>query len=412
LQVAPVTKKVLWKDIPRRFSSGIWVLTLVELLSTIGSSMCLPFLALYLHQNRGLSMTLVGVIILAAGLSSAVTNLIGGGLADRFSRRKLMLGSASLRVLFFLGMAILIEFSAPMWAIVAIYIIQQAIGMMVRPAITAMVADFAPPDHLTETYGILRVGRNVGWAAGPAMGGYLVTFLPYTWLFGLAGLMGAVTFFLVVFFIKDPIYQITSHFSFGSLFSAATDHSFLIFAVLCILVLLVGSQLGSTLSVFTVDREGFTTGQYGLLLTLNGLIVVVFQYPVASWVGRISRSSALMLGSVLYGIGYLSLGWVNSFNWAIGSMMVITAGEVIFSPTTFTVLCEASPLDQRGRYMGFFGLSETLSMSVGPLIGGVLLDAFPTDPRFLWGILASLGFIALVGFWRWGHENSRNYFEK
>ena len=52
--------------------------------------------------------------------------------------------------------------------------------------------------------------------------------------------------------------------------------------------------------------------------------------------------------------------------------------------------------------MGFFALSQTLGWSLSPLFGGVLLDAFPTQPRLLWGIIASVGVIAAIGFYFWG----------
>lgn len=385
-----------------RFKAGIWTITAIELLSAAGFSICLPFLSLYLYLERGLSMTLVGMVILIAGLCSAATQVVGGGLSDRFGRRPLLLGAAGIRVPFYLGMAVLIWFSAPIWAIVVVYIVQQSVGMMVHPATSAMVADLSPKDRLTETYGFLRVGRNLGWAAGPAVGGYLATFLLYAWLFGVAALISTLAFCVILFFLRESFHGTTEQVNLHSMFSVATDRTFLMFTGLSLLVFLTGGQLISTLSVFTVDRIGFSTAQYGLLLTMNGVIVVLFQYPVARGVARLAKSTALILGSLLYGLGFLSLGWVGSFAWALVAIVVITAGEIIFSPTTLAVVGELSPREQRGRYMGFFGLSEILGISIGPLIGGILLDAFPTDPRFIWGAIAFLAFAAAVGFRRWG----------
>ena len=385
-----------------RFKAGIWIITAIELLSAAGFSICLPFLALYLYQERGLPMTLVGMVILIAGLCSAATQVVGGGLSDRFGRRPLLLGAAGIRVLLYSGMAVLIGISAPIWAIVAAYIAQQSVGMMVHPATSAMVADLSPKDRLTETYGLLRVGRNLGWAAGPAVGGYLVTFLSYAWLFGVAALIGALAFCVVLLFLRESFPGVTEQVNLRSMFSVASDHTFLMFTGLSLLVFLAMGQLISTLSVFTVDRIGFTTAQYGLLLTMNGLIVILFQYPVARGVNRLAKSSGLILGSLLYGLGYLSLGWVGSFGWALAAIVIITTGEIIFSPTALAVVSELSPQDRRGRYMGFFGLSEILGISVGSLVGGVLLDVFPTDPQFIWGTIAFVAFVAAVGFHRWG----------
>jgi MFS family permease len=160
----------------------------------------------------------------------------------------------------------------------------------------------------------------------------------------------------------------------------------------------------STLSVFTVDHMGFSTAQYGLLLTTNGLIVVLFQYQVARGITRLAKPTALILGCIIYGFGYLSLGWIGGFTGALVAIAIITVGEIIFSPTALSVVGELSPWDRRGRYMGFFGLSEMLGISGGPLVGGVLLDAFPTDARPIWGTISFLSFASAAAYYLWGRS--------
>ena len=163
-------------------------------------------------------------------------------------------------------------------------------------------------------------------------------------------------------------------------------------------------QMGSTLSIFSVDRVGFSTAQYGFLLTLNGLIVIFFQYPVTRALSRLAKARTLVLGSILYGFGYLSLGWITGFGWALGAMAVVTAGEIIHTPITLAVIGELSPQGQRGRYMGFFGLSETMGIAVAPLLGGVLLDAFPANLELVWAPLASIAFVAAIGYYWWARR--------
>jgi MFS family permease len=168
------------------------------------------------------------------------------------------------------------------------------------------------------------------------------------------------------------------------------------------------AQLGSTLSVFSVDRLLFTTAQYGLLLTTNGIIVAILQYPVARFMNKFPRDRGLILGSVFYAIGYFSLGWVQDFNWALISIAVITAGEITFSPIASSVVAESAPQNWRGRYMGFSGLSQTIGMSFAPLFGGVLLDAFPTEARLVWGLIALVGLIPTAGFYWWGRHKFKS----
>jgi MFS family permease len=347
---------------------------------------------------------MVGMMLLAAGLCSAVTQALGGALSDRFGRRPILLMATSASIFLYSGLAVLIGISAPVWAIVVAYIAGRSVLTITRPVISAMVADFTSKEKLTEAYGILRIGANIGWAAGPAIGGYLATFLPYGWLFGIAPLTCGIVSLIVFFFVRESSHTVGKRISFRSMLPTTDDRAFLVFVGLSLLTFIVMGQMVGTLSIFTVDRVGFSTAQYGLLLALNGLIVILFQYPVTLALKRLAKSRALVLGSLLYAVGYLSLGWIRQFEWALIAMAIITAGEIIHSPVTLSVIGELSPQDQRGRYMGLFGLSQTVGMAIGPLLGGVLIDAFPLDPELVWAPIASITLLAALGYYWWARR--------
>jgi MFS family permease len=376
----------------------------VQLVMATGFSICIPFLALYLHQDRGLSMTMVGLIILGAGLCSAVTQAFGGALSDRFGRRPVLIMASSISVFLYSGLAILIGISAPVWAIAIVYAAGRSVLTITRPVISAMVADYTPNEKLMEAYGILRIGANIGWAAGPAIGGYLAGFLPYGWLFGIAALACSAVFLIVFFFIRESSHWASRNAGFRSMLPPADDRIFLAFVGLSVLLFIAMGQMASTLSIFAVDMVGFSTSQYGLLLTLNGLIVIFFQYPMTLALRRLAKYRALILGSLFYVFGYLSLGWITQFGWALGAMAIITTGEIIHAPVTLSVIGELSPPDQRGRYMGSYGLSQTIGIAVGPLVGGLLLDAFPSDMRLVWAPIALIALVAAVGYYWWARR--------
>jgi len=389
----------------RRFDTRIWIITAVGLLNVAGFSLSLPFLSLYLYQERGLPMAVVGTIILTSGLCSAVAQVFGGVFADRFGRRPLLISAAIIGTLLFITMAFLIAIEAPVWAIVIAYATGQSAMMITRPANQAMVVDISPKNQLAEAYGILRVGMNLGWAIGPAVGGHLLVFLPYPWLFGVTAMTSLISCGLIFFLVKESFAGATEQVNVRTVFLAGKNRHFLKFTLLSVLVFLVMGQMISTLSVFTVDRVGFTTAQYGMLLTTNGIIVVILQYPVAVLAGRVAKYKALALGAMFYALGYLLFGWVGSFTLAVIAMIIVSMGEVTFSPVSLSVVGELSPQARRGRYMAFFGLSEGLGFSMASLLGGVLLDSFHTEPLFIWGIIALLATAAMTGFLSWGSTN-------
>jgi MFS family permease len=132
--------------------------------------------------------------------------------------------------------------------------------------------------------------------------------------------------------------------------------------------------------------------------------VIFFQYPMTVALRRLAKFRALILGSLLYASGYLWLGWITQFGWALGAMAIITTGEIIHAPITLSVIGELAPQDQRGRYMGLFGLSQTVGIAFGPLLGGILLDVFPFDARLVWGPIASIALVAALGYYWWARR--------
>ncbi|MBC7220422.1 MFS transporter [Candidatus Bipolaricaulota bacterium] len=356
-----------------RFDRTLWVLVASQLITSAGFSIALPFISLYLHRDRGLAMTVVGAIALAHGLVSAVGRVVGGELADRVGRRPTVLGAVGGRVALFLGLA-------------------------------ALVADAAGPGRRMEAYGLLRVGGNVGWAAGPAIGGYMASWLPYWTLFLTTAVITAGSLAVLARYAREPGRAEEDRVMRGGFRELIADQRFVGFVALSLLVFVVAGQLVSTLSVFTVDRLGLTEAEFGGLLTLNGFLVVLFQYPLARTLARFPRGRLLAGGSFLYGLGYLAFGWLRAYPALLGAMVVVTLGEMVYAPNTLAVTADLAPPGRRGRYLGAFGLAETLGWSLGAFVGGALLDAFPVSPLATWGVVAGLGFAAAAGFILWGRS--------
>jgi MFS family permease len=388
----------------RRFDSGIWTVTSINLILAIGSSISIPFIALYLHQDRGLSMTSVGLILLLGGVASALAQVTGGELSDRLGRRPVFIFSTITRALMFGLAAFVMAIGAPVWLIALAYILGQAIGMVNMALTSAIVADLTPKKLLTEAYGVQRVGVNLGWAAGPAVGGYLAFSLDYHWLFAAAAVITLFSLPIIFLLFRESFSRRLEKAKFKEVLSIAKNRSFLAFIIISFLIFLAMGQMLSTLSVFTVDRVGLTAAQYGFLLTTNGILVILFQYPITRILGRLPLIRMLVGGGLLYTIGYLMFGWLGGFALAVIAMIIITAGEIVFSPAALSIVGQLSPPQNRGRYMGFFGLGQTLGWMAAPLFGGILLDAFPAEPMAIWGTISAIALIAAAGFYVWSKK--------
>ena len=390
----PSPKFKFWQKYDRR----VWLLFLSRLIMALGFSIALPFFSIYLHLELGVSMGVVGAIMMIAALTGAVTMVVGGELSDRFGRKPLMCSSLFIRAIIFLLIAYFIKTKADFRIISALYILTRMLGSLFMPANDAMLADLVKPKRRVEAYGIMRIGANAGWALGPAIGGALAE-ISYAYLFILSSITSVIAGLLVLIFIKESLaIKKIGEFALKNILTIRKDIKLLAFCFVSLLIFIVMGQLIVTLSVFTVEHIGISKLQLGYLFTLNGLIVVFFQYPTTLLIRGISTMKILIYSSLIYALGYFLVGFASSFVFLVICIIIVTLAEIIFSPSSTALVANISPEESTGRYMGLFGLSRTLGWSLGPFIGGLLLDRFMQQGIILWGIIALIGIAAVVGY--------------
>ena len=383
----------------RRYDRRFWTLFGVQLVVAAGFGAAMPFVSIYMHGQLGASMTLVGLVMLISALVAAVGRIVGGEIADRLGRRPLIIGGMAARVLAFAAMAYVVHVRAPVLFVGGAFVLVRLFGAMVRPGLAAMVADVVEPERRVEAYALFRIGQNAGWAIGPAIGGAVVA-TSFASVFLLTTAASLVGLLLMVFFTSESIRTFeTSQFSIRRVLDVARDSRFLVFCAWCVVLYIVMGQFASTFAVFSTDAVGISEGLLGWIFTINGVVVVLFQWPAARLAERIGIRRGLVLGCLLYAIGYFSVAFAHSFAFLALSMVIITWGEVTFSPTSMAAVANMAPAARVGRYMGFFGLTEALGWSLGPTLGGVLFDRLVGTPTVMWGIIAALGLIAASGFW-------------
>ena len=168
----------------RGFEPGIWAAAGIQAIRSTAFSICFTYLPLYLYQQRHIPMTLVGVIILTSGVMSAVSQVVGGMAADRFGHRRMFIVYQIAGLVTLVVLAVLIGADAAVWSIIVVAILAPTPGAMASPTVSAIVADISPGNRMTESYGLLAIGGNIGWAIGPLAGGYLLSAASYAWLFG------------------------------------------------------------------------------------------------------------------------------------------------------------------------------------------------------------------------------------
>lgn len=384
------------------FAAGVWIAITVRFLGMFAFAIYGPFFLLYLSKTRGLTMTTAGLVVAVASLSGAVSQVLGGAVTDRFGRRKSMVFFSAVDVLVYIALALLAAYTAPVWTIAFVYIVGGLLSGIKQPATTAIIVDLAPGSKLTEAYGMAQIVANIGWVIGPLLGGFMFATLSYAWLFALAVLTSVASLILILAALKESYAGKRTGAGLKAAFSVKADKALFYYIGLNLLVFIAYTQIVNMYSVFVVDKLGFTAAQYGILITIASAFAVIFQYPITRLVAtRMGDKNALFWGSFIFGLGYLSLGWITGFGWSVVAILVITLGELLFVPSSSATVGRLAPPDQRGRYMGLLGTGAGLGIAIGPLLGGVLFDTAAGTPPLMWGAFAAIAVIGALGFLWW-----------
>ena len=387
-----------WKTIYNEYPKTFWVLIAVSFIDQLGGALLFPFFALYITAKFNVGMVEVGILFALFSLSNFVGSILGGALTDRLGRKQVVIFSLVATAIssVFMGLASELE---------VFYIIAVLSGLFSvgGPARQAMVADILPEKRRAQGFGILRGSHNLSVAIGPAIGGLLLGITSYLSLFIIDALASTIVAVLFYFFIAEtkPEADETEEEesvsqSFGGYIVVMRDVLFMLFIGVCILMGLVYVNMNASLGVYLRDEFAVPEAGYGMLLSMNALMVVLFQFAITRRIENRPPLLVMAAGMLLYTIGFGMYGFVSTTIMFILAMIILTIGEMLIAPVSQALVATFSPEKMRGRYMAVFGISWMVPFAVGPYLAGLIMDNM--DSRILWYIVALVGMIATFGF--------------
>ncbi|MBI0582679.1 MAG: MFS transporter [Methanomassiliicoccus sp.] len=378
----------------------VWILSGGRIISTTGFSIVMPFLAIHLNRDFGTSMSEVGIIYLLMAVAGAFGQIAGGEMSDRLGRRPVMWASMALRGMVFVALFVVMGTVDSVAVIALLLIVSSVLGSLFEPASSAMVADLVEPGRRLEAYSLLRVGSNLGWTLGPLVSGFLIVSLPFSSLFAVAAVTCLSVAVIIYLTVADPGRSGVHHERFHprDLLSIWHNKLFLVFCLASLPLGIVIGQMSSTFSVFSVQDVGISEAEIGYLYAMNGAIVVLLQFPMARYISRYRMPYVLASGTLMYAVGYFVVGFAGGIWMLVTSMIITTLGENVTSPSSTDMVARMSPENERGRYMGAFGIFSSFGWALGPAFGGVMYDGLHGEPVALWGAVAAIAMISFFGY--------------
>ncbi len=368
----------------RGLPRSAWILLFGTFLNKFGTFV-VPFLAVYLTR-LGYTQRQAGLAISVYGLGMLFAAVIGGHLADRIGRRETivcsMFGAAASLVA--LGLA------RDYWVILALAGLAGLTAELYRPAGTALLTDLVPTKQRLVAFAAYRLAFNAGWAFGPTIGG-LMAGHSFLWLF-----IGNAAF--------SSLYGILAWWALPSSTASAEARESLLeawnvlrrdrrLAQLLAAIFVAGlifMQICSTLSLAIKD-SGFSEATYGVIISLNGVLVVLFELPLTKFTRRHRPQGMMALGFALLGVGFAINLVAHTLVSYLLVMTVFSLGEMVSMPLALAGTAELAPPHLRGRYLGLYGLTWALALVCGPSLG---MWAYTWHPNLLWLMCLALGLLA------------------
>jgi predicted MFS family arabinose efflux permease len=388
------------------YARGFWMLMGVNFINFLGNNLIFPFFALFISKKFGASMTQVGFLFTLFTISGFIGSTIGGALTDRLGRKSMLMYNLITSALFNLAMG----FAPSLAFCYGVALIGGIISSAGGPAGQAMIADLVPAEKRAGAFGIFRVVFNTAVAIGVAVGGLVATH-SYIALFISDAVISTFCAWLVFRFLKEtkPAAEPgrekeTLTATFAGYLAVFKDKAYMLFLTAAFLGWLVAQNFSTTLGVFLRDVKGVPESGYGMLISMNAVIVILVQIPLARRIEKFKPMRMMAIGSGLFAIGYFSFGFTNSYAFYALAMVVITIGELIFEPVRQASVAGFAPEQMRGRYMAIEGHSISIAYAVGPLLAGQVFDS--GSPNWLWYSTGMIGVVSVLMFMMLAHKKS------
>lgn len=275
------------------------------------------------------------------------------------------------------------------------------IADMFRPAMYVSLGAYAKPENRTRAFTLVRLAVNLGFAAGPAVGGLIIMGIGYKGLFWIDGLSCVTAILIFALLVKEKKklpYENQKSVEEAVVKSVFKDASFWVFLLGSYLTAMIFFQLFTTLPLYQSEWYHITEFQTGLLMSMNGLIIFFLEMPMVNYFERksVNKLKIIFWGTFLVALSYFTL-LINVWSGIlIIGMLLITFGEMLNFPFSNTFAMSRAPKGHEGRYMALYTMSFSLAHITSAKLGMEIIARFGYQTN--WFVMGIMGLVACFSF--------------
>jgi MFS family permease len=351
-----------------------------------------------MKDKMGYSEVTISLIFLGVGVLFLPANIIGGKLADRFSRKKIIIIFDLISVFFFM----LCAFIEPGNLMMVFFIIAGLFANLEGPAYEALVADVTKPQEREKVYSLTYLGHNLGYMFGAAIGGLLFkNYLSLAFIIdGLTTLSSTILIIALVKVINTDTLDVTEKNEYEETVEHDTKTmsilkdrpSILVMIITFFLGAVIYDQWGFALPMFMTEQFENGARYYGFLASFNAFVVISFTPVMTYLLRKLHELPKVLIGQLLFALSFIILIFKPPYYVYFIMMFMFTLGELINMLGASPFISRRVPASHRGRVNSY----RNIAFFVGSSGGRVMMAFFikSLGYSFAFAAIASLGVIS------------------
>jgi MFS family permease len=325
------------------------------------------------------SPLLLGLTGLTFAAPTIALTLLGGVIADRADRRRIMILSQCASALTFVFLATLIVFEwVALWHVLAAAFLSGCVRAFDRPSRMALLPQMVPKEDIANAVAVGGTIWQLNRLVGPAVAGMLIYLIGIgpTYYFCFFASLSAVLLWLgiqlapfttvpssggVLHHMKEGVNFIRTNEIYYTFIGMTFFNS--VFGMSYLILMPVFAR-----SVLNVGAQGF-----GFLQSAGGAGALIGVLAVAWFSHSRGQSRLAIFGAIAFGIFLISFALSNSYQLSLILAVALGVASQFYMTIISTILQVNLPNELRGRVMGIYGLTWEL-MPVGGMIAGAIAE--------------------------------------
>jgi MFS family permease len=386
------------RSLDPRLPRDVYVLQLGGLLNAFGNGIVLPFLIIYLHNVRGISLGVAGLAAATQSATGLASGFLGGSLSDRIGAKRVLLATLGVMTVAFALMPTI----HTAWQAFPIYMLWGAGSGSFWPSQSALLAGLTPAERRSPSYALQRLTMNLGVAIGGVVAG-LIASVAHRRSFTVLFLLDCLTFVAYAFVlarVRAP--ELHPERGSGRWRDVARHRTFVAYTVLNAAFMASAiSLMVELLPAFAKNVTHVNERQVGIIFAVDSVGIVLFQLPLAKLLEGRRRMRGLAAMGVVWSISLLLVWSAGRWTTATAAAIVLCCasavfaiGECLHGAIHAPLGVDLAPPRLVGRYLALSSLSWQVGWIVGPAGGGFLLQH---APLLLWPIAAAVNLACASG---------------